>query len=332
MPNTITDEKLAEMLRKVQALLANADSYEETNPATAANYRERAEIIMRKYRIEEEELRQTKIASGTAAKPVVMNFPFAESHSKYVTQYYWLMLQAMNHVGVKGDYHWDYVVDEETGRRTHSCVMTMVGFDSDVQVAQLLYTNMRLTFAEKLEPKVDRSLSDADNVYRLRSAGLERPRIGEIMGWGSQAAQKVTKVYIQACKERGEDPKVVGKRLNAKTYRESYADGFVAEIRARLRRMRATAAESTALVLAGRNEAVEEAFYEQFPHLRPKPAVAGSTTCAKCRKAASGYCRDHKPRAYKPRPFSQQGWAAGSEAARDADLSRVAPSTKGKLQ
>lgn len=336
---SFTDEHLTKMLTKVNGLLAQAE-HPNTSAVEAETFREAAERIMRKYRIEEEQLRQTKIASGTAAKPVVVKFQFMEPGSRYLSHYYSLLLAAMHHVGVRGEYNYERVEElDERGqfvRASYAYVMTMVGFDTDVQLVQLLFTNLRLTFSEKLEPKIDPSLSDSDNVYRLRSSGMERPRIGEKMGWGRDAAQKVTKMYVKACKDRGEDPKVVGKTLNAKTFRESYADAFLAETRNRFRRMRATAAEeSGALVLVGRQEAVDEAFYETYPHLRPKAVLTGDydipSNCAKCSKAKSGYCRDHKPRAYKERPFSSVGWTAGTHAAQEADLSRVTPHSTPRL-
>jgi hypothetical protein len=333
--NTITDEKLAKMLAKVQGLLAVAED-SATEPKAAENYRAQAQTIMTKYRIEEEELRQTKIASGTAAKPVKVEFSFLQGFGPYTNHYYSMMLNVMDHVGVRGKYRSTRVHNEETGRTESEYIMTMIGFDSDVAVAQMLYTNLRLTFSEKLEPKLDPTLSDSENVYRLRSAGVERDRISKML-WpdASLRGPKVTKLYAEACAARGEDPKVVGRSVNAKTFRASYADAFVAETRNRLRRMRTMEAqEAGVIVLAGREEAVNEAFYEAYPELRPAAYLPGKSEykpCEKCAKAKSGSCRAHTYRAAKPAPFSNVGWSAGTNAAREADLSRAAASPTPRL-
>ena len=338
MTENITDEKLAKMLAKVQGLLAVAED-SATLPAAAENYRAQAQAIMTKYRIEEEELRQTKIASGTAAKPVTVTFGFMRGHSPYLNHYYSMILSVMNHVGVRGQWKSTREANEETGRMESVYNMVMVGFDSDIQVAQMLYTNLRLTFSEKLEPKVDRSLSDLENVYRLRSAGIERGRIGEMMGWGDNAHIKVTNVYKKACAARGEDPKVVGRSLNVKTFRTSFADAFLSETQSRLWRMRTGAGDSGALVLVGREEAVNEAFYEEFPDLRPAAAIdtprrSVKEQCPKCQKSKRGACRDHyvATGSYKPRPHSSTGWTAGTMAAREADLSRGGSDPMGRLE
>lgn len=322
-----TDEKLAKMLVQVQALWAKAEATEF--PDEAETFRAGAERLMKRFRIDEEMLRQTKIASGTAAMPVEVLFPFLinPGASRYSNHYYTMIYNVMNHVGVRG-----LIVygehDPETGQPIYA--MNLIGFDSDVRLVEMLYMNLRETFAEKLEPKVDPKLSDVDNVYRLRSAGVERIRIARLM-WGDGSHSnnaKVTRLYAEACAARGEDPKVAGRSVNAKTFRESYADAFVSETRARLRRMKATAAEEGGvLVLAGREDAVNEAFYERYPELRPAASLPGTSEykpCEKCRKAKSGACRDH-PRgsAGRPRAFSSVGWTAGTHAAREADLSRA---------
>lgn len=334
-----TTEHLQKMLEKVQKLLARAE-HPNTPVPEAETSREMANAIMEKYRIEEETARQLRVASGTAAKPIEVLFEYLSESSVYGNHYYSMLLAVMHHLGVRG-LSGPSKRNEETDddghviRVNYGRTMNMIGFDTDIQLVQMLYTNLRLTFAEKLEPKIDRSLSDEDNVYRLRSAGMERPRIGEAMGWGANAAQKVTKIYVKACQARGEDPKVVGKQLNAKTFRDSYADAFYSEIVNRLQRMKANSNESGAIVLHGRQESVNEAFYERYPSLRPMATLPGKSEykpCERCAKAKSGSCRAHTYAKGKERPFSRVGWTAGTNAAREADLSRVTPATTHRLE
>lgn len=323
------DAKLTDMLRKVQALLDRAE-HPNTPPAEAESARNMAERLMLKYRIEEEQLRTHALASdATAIKPIVVEFVVGDTASEYRNQYYWMMVDIIAHVGNirhknSVGKNWD-----SDGRAYYQDIVTLVGFESDVRWAMTLYTALRLHFSNTLEPKVDPSLSDQDNVYRLRNAGIERGRIGQMMGWGDKAHIRVTNVYKKACAARGETATVVGKSLNVKTYRESFALGYVDEVRHRLYSMRIDAGlNSAGLVLAGRKEAVEEAFYNAFPELRPKPAVEGvggnsPWKCAKCRKAKSGYCRDHnylRPTQSRQKSLSSTGLSAGRRSAREADL------------
>lgn len=329
---------ISDMLRKVQSLLAMADN-DATEPAAADNYRLTAEKIMLKYRIEEENARLFKMASGTAEKPVVVDFTFnADFNSPYRNTYYSMLYWVCNHVGIRMAVGYRRERQED-GSDPYVDYATLVGFDSDVQTVELIYTNLRLAFSMKMEPKYNPYESDEDNVYRLRSSGMERDRIARLM-WNAEnvhtGAARVTKLYKAACIKRGEDPKVVGRQVNVKTFRATFAEAFASEIYHRLERMRATAGlEGSGLVLAGRKEVVDEAFYERFPDRRPRPVVEGETggrTCPKCVKAKSGRCRDHSYRAYKARPYSSLGATMGRRAAQDADLSRAGSSGPAKLK
>jgi hypothetical protein len=323
--------KLNDMLRKVQALLDRAE-HPNTPAAEAESARNMAERLMLKYRIEEEEVRTHALASdATAIKPIVEPFVVGDAQSEYRNHYYTMMSAIISHVG-----NIRYANDiakawDADGRAYWQDTVTLVGFEWVVRWAMTLYTSLRLHFSNTLEPKVDPTLSDEDNIYRLRAAGIERIRIADMMGWGTSqpATARVTNLYKRACAARGESASVTGRSLNVKTYRSSFADAYVSEVRSRLSAMRIDAGlASGALVLSGRKEAVDEAFYDAFPNLRPKPAVervGGNSPwkCEKCRRAKSGYCRDHsylKPRAYKERKYSSTGLAAGRRAGATADL------------
>lgn len=315
---------LEKKLRQVQSMLAIAE-HPDTDPHEAAAARSHAERLMAKYRIDEETARQDAVAKGIETiKPIVVKFGCASYASPYRDKYAQMLNQIGHHVGN---------VRMAFGYDNGEYVATIVGFESDVRYTETLYTALRLHFAMTLEPTYDPSLSDLDNVYRLRTAGIERPRIGEMMGWGRESAQRVTNVYKRACAARGEDPKVVGKNLNAKTYRESFARSYVRTIVDRLWAMRMTGADSGVLLLAGREAAVNEAYYTEFPYLRPitdEGRMLGEGTtggpggnCKKCNKASSRYCRDHawlKPGAGKSVRVSSVGSAAGRSAANSADL------------
>jgi hypothetical protein len=311
-------------LRQVQSLLDRAE-HPNTPPAEAKASRAKAEALMAKYRIAEEEARKTAVAQGIdTVKPVVVDFPICRYSSEYSNQYEMLYYYITEHVG-----NIQSAFTNGNGER----IAIMVGFESDVKYAQALYTTLRLHFANTLEPTIDPTMTDEENIYRLRSAGMTRPDIRVAMGWPEGTAPKIQKLYEKACKARGEDPVVAGRTVNAKLYRKSFAESYVSTVSTRLWEMRQSSEGGTGMVLAGRSAAVREAYYERFPQFRPvtredrilgEGTVGGPTgNCPKCGKAKSGYCRDHsylKPRTWKPERRSHEGMRAGRTAGQSADL------------
>ena len=330
MTENQTTAGLDNILRRVSALMAKADSSEFPEEADAL--RTKAEALMFKYRIDE-----TMMASATVGQaqsggvaPVWRTVWICRVSGEFANTYRYMAASALGHVDAK--YVVKYVPNPEDGN--HTWIMAeAVGYDSDLRYAELLYTSMHLGFAGKMEPRYDPTKSDAENAYLMRSAGMEGHRIAAAI-WGDDSKPnrvKARKLFAQHASSIGEDPSaLLGKGNSVKVYRESYAEAFEAEMWSRLNRMRISHGDSGEMVLASRKMAVEEAYYERFPNRRPgtttkATAIGGRDTCDKCKKAASGYCREHqwmKPRTarYVERPYSSAGAARGRVAARSVDL------------
>jgi len=316
--------KLDSMMEKVRNLLARAD-HPNTPPAEADTARAMAERIRVKYAIEEDALIKSGALAGEQYKPGVKNMPVCPWDSPYMQTYYSLAVYAAQHTGCR--HHYSSAYNPETG--TYDLVLVMVGFEADLRFAEALYVSARIVFADRMEPKHDPNLSDEDNVYKMRSAGLERGRIGTLMGWGGEGTQgpnKVTRVYKRACQARGEDAVVTGRSMNVKLFRETYADGFRNEFWRRLYRARNAAGTDAAgtLVLANRQDEVDEAFYERFPNLRPAPEGSREIGEGKSTKAKKlrGPTKAEREREYK-RMYSaagQAGRAAGQRAASEIEV------------
>jgi hypothetical protein len=211
-----------------------------------------------------------------------------------------------------------------------------VGFELDVQYAELLFTQARVAFQTKLEPAVNPELSDQVNVYNLRSAGLERVKIADIM-WGNTDKvflAQVGRLYKAECALRGEEAALSGRGVTGKAYREQYANAFVVKLGYRLQQARSG---GNGLQLGNRERLLTEAFYARFPHMRPKAEVGGGEykECERCAKAKSGACREHpRGRSYRSGPnlysaAAVRGRAAGEAAARSVDLGRGGGRTLG---
>lgn len=356
---SIQSVKLDAMLRRVQALLRQAD-HPNTPPTEANVFRAKAEALMMAYRIDEAMLVSE---SGGGIKPKWSELDVCDERSEFSEYYRSICLSVINHVEVRGVIR-RRKLDPDGDRfstRVHRCFY--VGFDSDLRIVGALFTSAQLAFQTRLEPRYDPELSDQVNAYIMRRAGMEGWRIASLL-WGNRDEKnlyKARRLFKKEALERGEDPsELLGQGNSMRTFRDSYAYGFARELEARLLLMRhARGANSAELALAGRKEAIDEAFYERYPeYAPPKPLPTGPATeedtegsgegqerakgelyrnharttytdpratCEKCQKAKSGYCRDHAylrpstPR-YREVQIHPAGLKRGREAARSLDL------------
>lgn len=257
--------KLETIMRMVQGLIAKAEDRACTE-AEKEIYTAKAQQLIQEYRLEEEQL----IAADGSVKPTRRMVEIAKLSSEFRHEHGWLWSAIARHCGVRYVQKWnsaEKVWEADT-----------IGYDVDIRLAEILFVSSRLVFGAHLEPEVDASLSDMENVYRMRSAGMERNRIAQKL-WGADlgkaghsAHARVGRLYAEACQARGEDPVVSGRQVSAKTYREVYAREFVTAVERRLRLARDAAdAAAGALVSVGRAERVDEAFYTAYPSYRPVP-------------------------------------------------------------
>lgn len=338
MTNTATDKIVA----KVQALLNQAD-HPNTGKPEAAAFRAKAEQLMQQYRIDESEAIER--GEAPSLKPTSKAMRVCWYSNTYRNEYFSLAHYVTRHTGVR--YQTGHVRDNEG---LLWLTMTLVGYESDVQFAELLYTSIRLAFAANLEPKYDSRESDMLNVWRMRNAGMTRDEIAEAMGWlvwdidtnkrlmtPSAAADKASRLYGQACRELGAEPKLLGKGTSMKVYKEKYAATFVNELYYRLRDARNGAdTERGALVLANRKQNVDEAFYEMFPSARPStvPAeretapVKEETEAQKARRWARAEREAQKQWEKDNSAAGRAGRQAGAQAARSVDLQGTQPTRR----
>ncbi len=269
MPEEYSKTTLDNKMRHIQQLLNRAD-HPGTPAAEAATARAMAEKLMVKYRIEE----STLIESGDLKVDVisVQRYKvFVSPHdSEFYEVYRALASYAFYHVGCQSVARFDTLNGE------FGYVFEVFGYEADIRYGEMLFNNARLLFADRMEPKPDPNLSDEDNVYRMRSAGMERIRIASMMGFGTttSATAKVTRMYKKACAARGEDPTLTGRGNSVKDFRTVYADEFKFAFWERLIEARNAAdaeIQEGGLILHGREERVKEALYAAYPSLRPDP-------------------------------------------------------------
>lgn len=268
-------DKRESKMSQVQALLATAE-HPNTPAEMAANYRAKAEQLMSSYRIEESEL----IESGADAVtvPITYDFPGYEfsSDTMSTSALQRVLGGVFQHTGIMGTLN--YTSGNYSGKGI--MMARVVGYEFDVKMAEIIYTAARTYFLSRLNPVVNPAESDAENVYRLRSAGITRKEIALVMGWDTsrdgtdgKSHAKVTKLYKQQCEFLGVPATLTGRDVSAKTFRESFCETFPTEFWWRLRTARnGVDSERGAIVLSNREDKVREAFYLLNPDMRPAPA------------------------------------------------------------
>lgn len=270
-------------LHKIRTLLAKAES--SKFPPEAAAYRAKAQQMMREYRVAEEDLiAQDEFSILPSSVEIDLCALYSDFCQDYINLAYWVALHSECEIGFKRDY------------RNNRMRATIVGYPGDLRQAEFLLSAALLAFGEHIEPTVKPDLSDEENIYRLRQAGISRMNVA-IMVWGAEigvkaaAHAKVGKIYKAECARRGENVLLDGKGISLGDFRAAYAETFNYRIAARLRDAR-DAAEGTfgTVLLHGRKERVQEAYYQLFPSHRPKAPTElelkeAAERAAKARKA-----------------------------------------------
>lgn len=259
------NDQLAAMMSKIQALFAKADRTEF--PEEAAAYYAKAEELMRKYRIDEEQLIATDQFS---AVPVMHSMLGFDINSEFYSYYTVTMRYIADHCGIEVVTRYNRGDGEDRGMW-----FDLFGYELDLQLAEFMWSEARLVFGSHLEPTVDPKVGDQVNAYNLRQSGMLRKDIAHKLWRENTPANRsrAQRLYLAECKVRGEQPLLTGLGSDAETYRESYAQGFVSRLYDRLKASR-DAVDSTggAMVLHGRADRIKEAKYQAYPRLRPMPA------------------------------------------------------------
>jgi len=333
------NDKLARMISKVQSLIDAAEATDKTadreqDPESsegyrksAANYRATAEAIMRKYRIEEEQLIAT---DQITAEPVMHSIFGFGMNPEFFGEYSSMMRFIAEHSGIEIVSRYDYEADNP------GVWFDLFGYEGDLRMAEWLWSSARLVFGSHLDPQVDPRLSDQENAYNLRQAGILRKDIARKLWQANTPAlrSKAQRLYVAECTKRGEKPLLTGLGSDAEMYRESYARGFTSRLHDRLRAARDAAdAVGGVVVLAGRAERIKEAKYRAYPRLRPMNAdqiAKRQAEMANIPKAPVKVDRRRKDwtqadeRAYQRRNgrSAEAGRVAGSAAAGKVEITR----------
>jgi hypothetical protein len=269
------------MLAKIQGLLDTYQSLADTNPEGAQAYLDKAEQLMQKYAVDEAMLSAARqLAGGVVEEPEQRVITFMPANDKLGNQWYNLIIAVAKHYDC-----------EFFGWTSGSGYL--VGFPSNMDLVEMVYTSLRLQALAKLDPKPNKNLEFDENVYILHEAGNKWQRIAFLMnqawheatelgvvidskwelvpwevddaGKGKKDGGRLIRAAKRWCKLTGEPYRAVSSPV---TFQRSYAQGFLNEVRdrfARLRKYRDDQIKSTSgaeLVLFDRNKLVQDAMDE----------------------------------------------------------------------
>ncbi|AVP41407.1 hypothetical protein SEA_YARA_73 [Streptomyces phage Yara] len=262
------------MMDRVQALLNKAESTD--SEAEAQTYREAAERIMKKYQIDEAMLAHARMAEGIDDKPDTRRITFADSFSPLIEQLFSLACSTAEHTGCEFLGFW-------------SGEGYMVGYEKDLDYAEMMYASIRLQLLQRVDPKANPHKGYDENVYTLHEAGIKWQSIAHMMeqarynapvgslaeswpvtpwevdgqGKGKKDGGRLIRAAKRHCRDNGLEYVAIA---DPKKFRRSYAEGFVGEIRARLydlervgKEVRDTAGSGAELALVGRKDRVRKA-------------------------------------------------------------------------
>lgn len=286
------------ILEKIQSLL-NLAEHEGTGAEEADAARRMADKMMIKFAIDEHELAKAG-GNNKSYKPVVEVFEFCEPYSKkdnpLLQEYYDLLHAIARHNRARVHGKWD-------GKAT------IVGFESDVWITKIMYTQVRLHMAGKINPQPDLNATFDENVYNLHEAGLiwrelwsRMNRDAEAGGWERVEWESRGKLIRAAKRQAKLEGVEYEARMQPHLYRKSFAEGYASEIRIRLYDMAQGSAQERKegeLVLVERKEAVDDIFNEMFPPVQYKASRA---------------------RKYREQKRDASATAAGRQAGKEADL------------
>lgn len=320
------------MSEKIQNTIKNLlerAAHPETPAAEQAACQQKAEDLMRKYRIDAALLAFGNPEQGRK----VLTEEFEVIHGEFAKHLKSMQFGVYLHAKCRIASGWNK--------------FTVVGYEDDIFYAGLMWSNIHLDFISKMLPKWTRTRSFEENVYMLKESGKSWMDIvhaaPQDANLTAKSGSRLRTAYNKHAKSLGIDlEEKKAHPRNPKLWRESFAESYAETLNSRLRIMAANAerdntpSEKGALALISDQSRVDAEFYKLFPHLDPedyKRRVAEADEREAARREALGAKgREREDRAEaarlrrlanrrpKYRKFDHSAGNAGAEAANNVDL------------
>src|SRR5215831_12606420 len=251
-----TDIKRQKRLEQVRGLLAKADSTDF--PEEAATFRAHAEKMMNMYLIETWEVSADDPIGRPDPEVREFDMSWWTRRNSFYQDQWSLMLGVARHCRCVCIY-WDWTPG----------MMKVAGLPADLDYFDLLFTQLMVEMAKRLEPKPDPTGELGHEVFKLRQAGVDWMRItklcyqvglveltkGErekferqryvgdeptwdrLAGWHPSITESIKNRLANANRRYVKQQGLQGQRnyINPKVYQRGFAEGFVQEINYRMR-------------------------------------------------------------------------------------------------
>lgn len=256
------EEVRSRKLDQIRKLLDKAADA-ATNEHEASALRQKADDLMLAYTISEFEVNARK-PKNEREKPERRSVEVVGENHPLKTQLIELHHSIVLHARCRAVYSGLYDQKQRS-------VATIIGFPSDLEYCDMLYTSLQVQMARELEPKPDRTFTEEENIALLKEAGMKWMRVHELLHpdvpWERRHGVRYTKVYTDYCKKSGKDRMYT----SPITYQRNFAEGFHTEVAARMREIRriqnqeqTKAGSGMELVLVDIKKQVDDEFGLQF--------------------------------------------------------------------
>jgi uncharacterized protein DUF2786 len=323
------EEPVAEekMLKKIRGLLELANDERNHEGQREAAFA-KAQQLMDQHRIE---MAMLDYGKGTPTQAPI-DYKIKIPYSKFSDKKYSMLYYVAEHCGVKCV--WD------------GSIADLTGMQSDIEMAELVYTLVVLEFETKIEPVWSSERSFDANVYALHGAGRKwkdiahtanrhggNPNTG--LPGSTTDGSWLKAAYRRECARQGHEPRRQTQRHEA--YQESFSSSFLSTIVQRLSKMRRDAdfarggsVDNLPAIMSVKDR-VNQAFWKKYPHLHPdaiekrqaeirqrlKDRWASMTEAERAKEQRE---LDRLGRSSRTTRHDEHGWAAGHNAAQRVDL------------
>lgn len=252
------EEARQKKLRQIRALLDKADV--TTFPEEADALRAKADDLMLAYAIQEHEVEMAK-PKNERKPPTMRQVNIVDAASPVRDQMLQLISAIASHSRCR-------IVFYGSRNKTGQVSAKLVGFPSDIDYVEMLFTSLRVQMSSCIDPKPDPNMTEIENIVMLKEAGVKWERIWNLLfpeePWNPKC--NLFSRYRSYCKEHGREPH----NTAPITYIRNFADGYVQKITRRLfeiREAQQTVTTGKDLVLYDRKKEVEDLFRQTFPKL-----------------------------------------------------------------
>ena len=188
-----------DILRKVRALLdrANSTEFEGERDACLA----KADALMMAHAIEQWQLEQAN--PGQAAQPVRVDMDFSwyyDERNREVASAFWLLF-----IDCAAHCRCVLAHSETSWSREQGYRIPVFGLNSDISYLGMMFTDLLIQLSKKLKPVYDPLLSDGENIYHAREAGMSYRHIARWMGREDLVSHKNGKVTVAGYLKREGD-------------------------------------------------------------------------------------------------------------------------------